>query len=272
MSPPDPVASTALWMAAERARESARPDRLFTDSLAGKLAGPEGRAIMADMTAGMPDNPAIPIRTRFIDDQIRAAVGEVRQVVLVAAGMDARAFRLGLTGDTVLFELDKPDLLALKEERLAGARPTCERRVVSADLRHPWRDDLVSAGFSVERPAVFVAEGLLGYLEGPQVQEFLATLDGLAAPGSVLLADVSGRTPFQTPHLTAWLTKLEKAGMARRFTTDDPEGLLAPHGWAATVVEYGHETANFGRWPWPPVERDNPDWPHNYLVSARRSR
>jgi methyltransferase (TIGR00027 family) len=268
---PDPISSTALWLAAERARESARPDRLFVDPLAEVLAGPEGRQIMAEMTEGMPDNPTIPIRTRYFDDRLLAAVR--RQVVLVAAGMDTRAFRLGLAADVTLFELDRPNLLVLKEKRLAavGARATCLRRIVPVDLRRPWRDDLVSAGFSATRPAVFVAEGLLGYLDEPDVHELLATLAGLASPGSVLLADVSGHTPDGTPFLSPWLARMEKAGMSRRFTTDDPEGLFAGHDWEASVVEYGHRAANFGRWPWPSVPRDDTNVPHNYLVRARRA-
>jgi methyltransferase (TIGR00027 family) len=262
----DPVASNVLWMAAERARESARPDRLFDDPLASLLAGSDGRAIMTELTAGMPDNPAIPIRTRYFDDHVLASVrGGTRQVVLVAAGMDTRAFRLGLPAGVTVFELDKPDLLAVKEERLAAARSTCERVAVAVDLTHPWRDDLLAAGFSVSSPSVFVAEGLLGYLDEPSVHSLLATAAGVASPGSTLLADVSGRTPS---FLQSWLDKLAAAGVPRRFATDDPEGLFASHGWAAEVVEYGHETANFGRWLWPPVDRHDTNWPHNYLVSA----
>lgn len=274
MMPVDPVSSTALWMAAERARESARPDRLFADPLAEALAGPEGKQIMAEMTTGLPDNPAIPIRTRYFDDRLLALVGadQITQVVLVAAGMDTRAFRLGLPPDTTIYELDQPPLLALKDQRLgeAGARPSCGRRVVPADVTSRWGDDLVSAGFAVTEPAVFVAEGLLGYLEEPQVHHLLDTLASLAGSGSVLLADLSGRTPVDAPYMATWFARLEKAGMSRRFATNDPAGLCAAHGWQADVAEYGDESANYGRWPWPSVDRHDPNWPHNYLITARR--
>jgi methyltransferase (TIGR00027 family) len=267
-----PVASTALWMAAERARESVRPDRLFDDPLAERLAGPEGLRIMAEMRAGLPENPAIPIRTRYFDDRLLDVVGagRIRQVVLVAAGMDTRAFRLGLPADVVVFELDQPGLLDLKERRLDAAEASCERRSVGVDLRRPWSRDLVSAGFTAGEPAVFVAEGLLGYLPEPDVHELLDALARLASAGSVLLADVSGRTPDDVPYLATWFARLEKAGLRRQFATDDPEGLFASHGWEAQVIEYGEEGANFGRWPWPPVDRRDPTWPHNYLVSALR--
>jgi methyltransferase (TIGR00027 family) len=270
--PTDSVASTALWMAAERARETRRPDRLFADPLGDVLAGPQGWQIMTDMTDGMPENPAFPIRTRYFDDQLLDAVhdGGIRQVVLMAAGMDSRAFRLGLPNEVTVYELDKPDLLALKEERLtdARARPTCARRTIPADLTHARHEDLETAGFSVTEPAAFVAEGLLGYLTQPDVHALLTTMAEIAFPGSVLLADVSGPSPAGTPHVGSWTARLEKAGIHRRFTTNDPEGLCASTGWTATVLEYGDETANYGRWPWPRVDRNNPHWPHNYLIRA----
>lgn len=258
-------------MAADRARESERPDRLFEDPLAEVLAGSEGRSIMADMEAGLPENPTIPIRVRYFDDGLLTilAAGRITQVVSVGAGMDTRAFRLGLAPDAVFFELDRPELLALKDRRLAkaGARPTCARRAVCADLSGAWSDDLVSAGFKVAEPAVFLAEGLLGYLEEPEVHNLLDTLATLAAPDSVLLTDVAGPSPSY-PELATWLARRERAGMSQRFATDDPEGLLASHGWQAEVIEYGEDGANFGRWPWSPVDRRDPNWPHNYLITA----
>lgn len=275
MTPVDPVASTALWMAAVRARESARPDRLFDDPLAEALAGPEGQRIMDEMEAGMPDNPAIPIRTRFLDDGLRTGVAAgIGQVVLVAAGMDTRAFRLGLPSDVVVYELDRGGLLDLKERRLAaaGARPGCARRTVPVDLGAAWSGALLSAGFDAARPSVFVAEGLLGYLDEPEVDRLLGALAGLAADGSVLLADVSGRTPdAAAPYLAPWFDRLTAAGMERRFATDDPEGLFAGHGWRAEVAQYGDDGAAFGRWPWPVPDRQDMNWPHNYLVTAHRA-
>ena len=274
----DPVASTALWMAAIRARETARPDRLFEDPLAEVLAGPEGVALMEEMEAGLPDNPAIPIRTRYVDERLRTMVTReaVAQVVLVGAGMDTRAFRQGLPASVVVFEVDKPAMLELKEQRLdlvgTRARPTCQRRVVPADLAGRFDRLLVSAGFDAGRPAAFVAEGLLGYLDEAQVHRLLGILAGLAAAGSALLADVSGRVPPGTPFLDTWFAKLATAGIHRRFATDDPEGLFAAHGWEAEVVQYGEDGANFGRWSWPVLPRDDTSWPHNYLVTARRSR
>ncbi|HEX2849610.1 MAG TPA: class I SAM-dependent methyltransferase [Acidimicrobiales bacterium] len=94
----DRVAMTACWMAAVRARETARPDRLFDDPLAATLAGPEGVDLMHRMEAGFPENPTIPIRTRFFDDALVGAVagGRIGQVVVLAAhGWAARACEYG---------------------------------------------------------------------------------------------------------------------------------------------------------------------------------
>lgn len=94
-------------------------------------------------------------------------------------------------------------------------------------------------------------------LAGPEGREILADL-----------ADVSGPVPEGTPHLSTWFAKLADKGIRRRFATDDPEGLFASHGWQAQVLQYGEEGADYGRWPWPTISRDDTNWPHNYLVSA----
>lgn len=94
----DPVSMTARWMAAVRARETARPDRLFDDLLADVMAGPEGVDLMTRMEVGLPENPTIPIRTRFFDDALVRLLDDrgIGQVVVLAAGMDTRAYRLDL--------------------------------------------------------------------------------------------------------------------------------------------------------------------------------
>ncbi len=264
---------TALWTAAQRARESARPDRLLDDTLAGTLAGPEGARMMEIMDSGQQPSPTVAIRSRYFDDRLIARTSDgARQIVLVGAGMDSRAFRLGLAADVTVFEIDQPDLLALKDQRLAraGARPTCVRRVVACDLDGAWADALRASGFSTSEQSVFVAEGLLMYLDEAGVERLLGDLSRLASPGSSLLADVCGQSFRDSPYMTAWFAAMERAGMAWRFGTDEPEALLAPHGWRADVVRYGDEGAHFGRWAGPRVDRHDLAWPHSYLVDARR--
>jgi methyltransferase (TIGR00027 family) len=268
----DPVSMTAHWMAAVRARESARPDRLFDDPLAEVLAGPEGFDLMTRMEVDLPENPTLPIRTRFFDDALARLLPDrgIGQVVVLGAGLDTRAFRLNLP---IVFEVDQRPVLELKDSRLAAvsAAPRCRRIAVEADLTGEWANELVEAGFDTDTPSVFLAEGLLGYLDEPDVHRLLEVVDQLTGSGSILLADVSGRSALDAPSMTFWYKRLADNGIANaRFGTDDPEGLLAAHGWKAHVSQYGDAVANFGRWPFPPIPRDDMSRPHNYLMVGER--
>ncbi len=268
----DQVAVTAQWMAAERARESGRPDRLFDDPYAEVLAGVEGRAMLAEMAApGDATSRTIPIRTRFFDDALLRLMdaGRIDQVVMLAAGMDTRAFRLPLPADLTLFELDRPELLALKEARLAerSARARCRRVTIGADLASDWADHLRAAGFR-PRPTIWVAEGLLVYLDVADVHHLLEAIGALSDPRDWLLTDIVGQSLLSSPQFDAWLDAFARKGMPWRFGSDDPEGLLGAHGWTAEASQYGDDDANFGRWPWPPAPRDDAGWPRSYLVRA----
>jgi O-methyltransferase involved in polyketide biosynthesis len=145
--PVEPVAQTSRWMAAARPRESEHPYpyRLFDDPLAASQAGPEGFDWLERMEQPTPGfgGPAlyVAVRTRFFDDfLLYASRGTgVRHIVLLAAGMDARAFRLSWPPGTHLYELDRPEVLTIKEEILVqtGASPACQRRLIEADLGRP---------------------------------------------------------------------------------------------------------------------------------------
>lgn len=137
------VGLTSRWMAAARARESTRADRLFDDPFAAALAGPDGLAWLRTMDLAATTLGAGPglfsiIRTRFFDDYLTSVMSQsrVRQIVLLAAGMDTRAFRMEWPPGTRLYELDLPEVLGAKEKLLSGttASETCERRTVCADL------------------------------------------------------------------------------------------------------------------------------------------
>ena len=159
---------TAKMTAAARALESRRPDRLFDDPLAQALAGEDGFWWMEEMRPpGAPaENPSIGPRTWFFDELITRAAGDgLRQVILLAAGMDTRAFRLPLQAGTTLYELD--DQAVLKQAILdrEHAVPNCTRQLAAADLTGAqWPASLAAAGFNPAAPAVFVAEGLTVYL------------------------------------------------------------------------------------------------------------
>jgi methyltransferase (TIGR00027 family) len=277
-----PVGSTAQWIAAARALETESEAPLFTDPYARALAGEAGFATLAvtraaagggAMPPDMPD-PYLSLRTRFLDDTLIAAVADanVRQVVLLAAGMDTRAFRLGWPADTVLFELDRDDIFGAKEPVLAaaGATPRCDRRIVEADLAGDWVPLLTAAGFDASRPAAFLIEGLLMYLEPSAALRLFATVDALAAPGSVLGLDVVNSDMLTSAYTVAYMAKLRELGCPWRYGCDDPARTLASYGWDATVVAPGEPDANYGRWRLPVVPRSIANLPRTFFVRASR--
>ncbi|MGV0626162.1 class I SAM-dependent methyltransferase [Mycolicibacter minnesotensis] len=143
----------------------------------GDLA-PRGVARMADRMAA---------RTRFFDDFfIDAGAAGIRQVVILASGLDSRAYRLAWPAGTVVFEVDQPEVIEFKTRVLTehGAEPTADRRTVSIDLRGDWPAALRAAGFDPALPTAWSVEGLLGYLPPEAQDRLLDTVTALSAPGS----------------------------------------------------------------------------------------
>ena len=277
--PTNPIAPTSRWMAAARARESKRADRLFYDPLAEPLAGPEGFAWLEQMeSAAGSEGPGLypVIRTRFFDDFLLDSCRRlgVHQVVLAAAGLDTRAFRLDWPYGTQVYEMDLPEVLDTKEGVIeeSGAKPSCERRTVGVDLREAtWPEALLAYGYQPERPSVWVIEGLLYYLTRTAVYGLLEKVSALTVTGSSLGLDVMNRGLFFS--FLAWPMQAALAwrGAPGRFGTNNPERLMARHGWEADVTQPGEEEANFGRWPRPMIPRSMPGLPQSFLVRARRS-
>ncbi len=266
-------------MAAARARESERADRLFDDPLAATLAGPEGFDWLERMQpsggSGGPGLYAV-VRTRFFDDFLLDACegSGVRQVVLAAAGLDTRAFRLDWPPGTRLYEMDLPEVLDVKDEVIegSGARATCERRTVRVDLKEEtWPEALLAAGYRAEEPSVWLIEGLLFYLPGAAVHSLLDRVTTLTAPGSLLGLDLMNRNLLFSPMAWPQLAALARRGAQGRFGTNVPEALLERHGWEADVTQPGEEGANYGRWPSTAPHRRLPGLPRSFLVKARRS-
>jgi methyltransferase (TIGR00027 family) len=250
----DPLARTALWTASMRAREQAREDRLFEDPLAQLLATEQGPQIMrtfeGEVQQGVED-PALAVRTRFLDEAIGSVVAAgMRQLVLVAAGMDTRAYRLALPITAVVFELDRPTLLDLKHVLVndAGAEPVCDRRPIGVDLLQDWTTPLLDAGFAPAEPALWLAEGLLYFLSTHERDQLLKEITSLSAPGSYLLADYVTQTSLDSPAMEAWRAKMATSGHPWKSGSDDPESLFASMGWRATVTAYGSPAADYGRW------------------------
>ena len=132
------------------------------------------------------------VRSRFFDTVLdRAVAAGVHQVVLLAAGLDARAMRLAWGRPVTVFEIDQAAVLEFKDE-VVGAhdgRATCDRRVVGVDLRDDWAAALRASGFDPTRPTAWLAEGLLPFLPAAAQEQLLRTVDEYSAPGSVIAAE-----------------------------------------------------------------------------------
>jgi len=177
-SPISTVSDTARWVAVYRAWESSRPDALFHDPFAQRLAGERGRAIAELMPRQARSGWPIVVRTKLIDDAIAAAVGQgCDAVVNLAAGLDTRPYRLSLPSTLPWYEIDLPALLEEKERLLADATPRCILRRIRADLRDASerRRALRDAIGSAARVLV-LTEGLLVYLDPPAVQALSSDL------------------------------------------------------------------------------------------------
>ncbi|OLR93881.1 SAM-dependent methyltransferase [Actinokineospora bangkokensis] len=235
---PGGVGATAIGVAAVRARESLRRDRLFHDPHAQRFlhaAGwptPAGEYERPDRD-GLPRWNmvvlSIPIRTRFVDDCLRdATAGGCGQVVVLGAGLDTRAFRLDWPAGTTVFEVDVPEVLAFKDSVLAGEGPRCARRVsIPADLTLEWAAPLLAAGFDPAAPTAWVAEGLVGYLSTEQNDSVLRELGRLSAPGSRLVVTTSADDPAAS------------AG--------DGAAWLSGYGWTAASFDPAECAAAYGR-------------------------
>jgi methyltransferase (TIGR00027 family) len=233
------VARTAWGVARIRARESRRDDpfaALFVD-VAGDPGDPGGQSDPRRIALAF----QVVIRTRFYDEQLLAATAaECRQVVLLASGLDARAFRLSWPPDVALYELDQPGVVQRKDEVLAaaGAVPRCRRTTVGADLREDWAERLVGAGFDPQQPTAWLAEGLLVYLDSAAATTLLETVSRLSAVGS--------RVFFERSNPDAAAPDDLKSLWRGRLRTD-PTHWLQMQGWLDEVHSLGAVAASYGR-------------------------
>jgi methyltransferase (TIGR00027 family) len=272
VTPDHLLGSTARWTAAVRAQENGRENRLFNDPWAATLAGQEGQAWLAQR----PADSVIPIilRTRFFDDFLQCITRQhgIRQVVLMAAGLDTRAFRLSWPEQTRLFELDQPSILCYKEQilRSAGAQPACVRQTIEVDLTGPWKETLLKTGFNQQQPSGWLLEGFLFYLSHELITHLLNEVTSLAAPGSWLGFDTINSAVLTSPWTRPWIEMQAKSGAPWIGTLDDPEGFLVAQGWKATLTQAGAPEANHGRWPYPVLPVTIPGMPHNWYVTAQK--
>jgi len=279
------VAATALFVAAVRARENERSNPLFKDQLSSLLAGREGLAWLAASEANPGSNyhrdsfPYLEVRTRYFDDWVLKAVREceARQLVLLGAGMDTRAFRLPWPEGFQFWEIDTPELFALKEARLqsAGVRLDCDRLVVEADLTSgDWVDSLVGRGFKKNLPTVWLAEGLFQYLKGTDVGQILESAASVSSPAGRLGAETISAEFLRRMSNQERLRRRKDRGTPWVFGTDDPEKLFRSHGWKVED-KVGALTAavTLGRWPATNLEmsRSQVGPPGAFFVSATKA-
>jgi len=178
------VSDTARWVALYRAMESERPDALFRDPYARKLAGERGERILASMRRGRAWAWPMIVRTAVLDELIlRTIDGDgVDTVLNLAAGLDARPYRMALPPSLRWIEADFPDVIAYKQEQLRGERPACRLEQEGIDLTDVGRRRALFARIgAAARQVLVVSEGLLIYLSPPQVA---ALASDLAAPAA----------------------------------------------------------------------------------------
>lgn len=264
------VAGTGLLVAAIRARETRREDPLFIDPFADKLAGEAGREFLAAtlQSSGEQSTVQIVVRTRFWDEALLRATRTAHQVVIVAAGMDARAYRLDWPGDVTIYELDQPAVMEAKGRLLSGDAPRARRVAVGVDLADDWPPALTSAGFDPAQPSVWLMEGLLQYLEEAEVRTLFARVDALSAPGSVLLYEVVGSALLESPFMVPVLRSMAAQGSPWLFGTDEPQELAQRLGWSAEVTDIAVPGNAWGRWFAPAVPMDVAGVPRGYFIEA----
>jgi methyltransferase (TIGR00027 family) len=197
------VGTTATMVAAARALASRDDEPLFDDPFAAPLVRAVGidfftRLVDGDIELPADDDGArfmgqvIAVRTRFFDDFFLDACGAgIRQAVILASGLDSRAYRLGWPDGTSVYEIDQPQVIEFKTSTMAaiGATPSADHRTVSIDLREDWPKALRDSGFDETRPTAWSAEGLLVYLPPDAQDRLFDNITELSAPGSQLATE-----------------------------------------------------------------------------------
>lgn len=245
------VGATATMVAAARAMATKDPRHLIDDPFAEPLV----RAVGLDFFVKMIDDEldaspfgdvtpervqtmiaGMAMRTKFFDEYFLTAVGTgIRQAVILAAGLDSRAYRLTWPTGSVIYEIDQPQVIEFKAGVLAdlGAEPIAELRSVSIDLREDWPTALRAAGFDASAPTAWLAEGLLIYLPPEAQDKLFDTITALSAPGSAIATEyVPGIMDFDVEKASEMAANMRQQG----FDLDMPS-LVYP-GPRSHVMDY----------------------------------
>jgi len=226
------VGVTATMVAAGRAMASKAETPLINDPFAEPLVRAVGVDFFVKMMDGDVDLSLLPnaspertqaiadgmgVRTKYFDDYLLAAVGTgVRQVVILASGLDSRAYRLDWPSETAVYEIDQPQVIEFKTTTLAdlGAEPTATRRTVPIDLRADWPAALRAAGLDVNAPTAWLAEGLLIYLPSDAQDRLFDNITALSAPGSAIATEyVPGLKDLDAERVREQTAQLRQHGL-----------------------------------------------------------
>ncbi|MDR3662263.1 MAG: class I SAM-dependent methyltransferase [Mycobacterium sp.] len=274
------VGSTAVMVAAARAGETEREDALIRDPFAKILVEGAGTGVWetildADfnnrMAGADPDVALVlehmgnyqAVRTHFFDAYFAdAAAAGIRQIVILASGLDSRAYRLDWPAGTTVFEIDQPKVLEYKDETLKahGVTPAAELHQLPIDLRNDWPKALQEAGFDDTAPTAWLAEGLLMYLPAEAQDRLFENITAVSAPGSRISVETVGEHAAERrQRMRDRFEKVaDQLGMAPAINVqdlmyEDPDRAdvaewLDTHGWSSTSVTSQDEMRRLGRW------------------------
>lgn len=248
------VGATATMVAAGRAVATADPRGLIDDPFADPLVRAVGIDFFTKMLDGELDVTQFPdgspervqamidsmaVRTKYFDDYFTAATGNgVRQAVILASGLDSRAYRLPWPAGTVVYEIDQPKVIEFKTQTLAdiGAEPTATHRTVGIDLREDWPAELAAAGFDPALPTAWLAEGLLIYLPPAAQDRLFDQITALSPPGSTVGTEYApGIVDFDAEKASEMSEPLRAQGL------DIDMSALVYAGQRSHVIEYLRE-------------------------------
>jgi methyltransferase (TIGR00027 family) len=243
------VSDTAYLIAQHRAVESARADALFADPLAARLAGDRGRIIARKFRGGAMTGWMVAVRTRIIDEYVQQAIARgVDTVVNLGAGLDTRPYRLDLPAALTWVEVDYPDVIAFKEERLAGETPRCRLQRVSLDLAQvPARRQLLAELDARAKRLLILTEGVVVYMDVAEVAPLADDLRALSHVDSWIVDYIS---PESIKYRKRRGVDRQMKAAPFKFEPPDWFAFFAAHGWRQREIRYlAEDGRRWGRRP-----------------------
>lgn len=281
------VGYTALLVAGWRALHALGPHPLVRDEYAKDFIAASQDPYLAGVLASpgiTDDETAFPrlygVQTRFFDEFFESSSDAgIRQAVIVAAGLDTRAYRLEWLDGTTVFEIDLPKVLEFKAHVLGqqGAEAKAHRSEVAADLRTDWSRELEAAGFDTEIPSAWSVEGILPYLTDDAQNTLFTRISGLSAPGSRIAVGALGSRldreqleALEADHPGVNMSGGVDFSALTYEPTSDPADWLAAHGWAVEPVRNTLDLqAGYGLTP-PEVDVKIDRFMHSQYITATR--